>query len=162
MSEETSKTEMVDLSRKKVELEKLEKGIVALHEEILKSVMGESELSKKDINDALISAEERKEALSLEITRKEEAIQARKIAQEQFEETVKTVPVWREVFEKAPLNVKKRLLSVLIEKIVVTNNTIDIHFKMDINSFLQIKKENDQRWDKKVIETEVHVEDFKG
>lgn len=171
MSEETSKTEMVDLSRKKVELEKLEKGIVALHEEILKSVMGESELSKKDINDALISAEERKEALSLEITRKEEAIQARKIAQEQFEETVKTVPVWREVFEKAPLNVKKRLLSVLIEKIVVTNNTIDIHFKMDINSFLQIKGDNTGRkvqranelqMDNKVIETEVHIEDFRG
>lgn len=162
MSMGISKTEAAELSGRKAELEKLEKGIAALHEEILKSVMGESELSKKDINEALIGAEERKKALELEITRKEEAMQARKLAQQQFEETVKTVPVWREVFENAPLNVKKRLLSVLIEKIVVTNNTIDIHFKMDINSFLQIKKENDQRWDKKVIETEVHVEDFKG
>lgn len=166
-----SKTETSELSKQKAELEKINKGIFALQGEIMKAVMGESKLSEEDINEALNQAKERKKVLEMEIMTKEAAISERKLAQEQFEETVKTIPVWREVFDTAPLNVKKHLLATLINKIVVTNNAIDIHFKLDINSFLQVSKENNigkpengqsGSWDKKVIETEVHIEDFGG
>lgn len=56
----------------------------------------------------------------------------------EYMKTIKMVPVWREVFEEAPLNIKKKLLSILIENIIITGNEIDIHFKIDIDSFLNI------------------------
>lgn len=166
MSKEKNESETGEIACLTKELKKVEESIDKLQEEIVKSVMGESDLSKKYINETLIRTEEQKKMLEQKIIRKEQALQARKLEQEQFEETVRIVPVWREVFEGAPLNVKKHLLSVLIEKIVVTGNAIDIHFKMDIDSFLQIGKKKDNVYreilDKKVIETEVHIEGFKG
>ena len=57
---------------------------------------------------------------------------------DEYMKTIKMVPVWREVFEEAPLNIKKKLLSILIENIIITGNEIDIHFKIDIDSFLNI------------------------
>ena len=87
----------------------------------------------------------------------------------EYLQTIKMVPVWREVFEEAPLNVKKKLLSILIENIVVTGNEIDIHFKIDIDSFLNISNNgniqkksiqsiNPEESNRKMIEDRVTVE----
>ena len=88
---------------------------------------------------------------------------------DEYLQTIKMVPVWREVFEDAPLNVKKKLLSILIENIIITGNEIDIHFKIDIDSFLNIssvdniQKKNNQSMDsdesyRKMIEEKVVIE----
>lgn len=67
------------------------------------------------------------------------------------------------------MNVKKKLLSILIENIIITGNEIDIHFKIDIDSFLNIssvdniQKKNNQSMDsdesyRKMIEEKVVIE----
>lgn len=122
----------------KKEQDKEKENIEKLKKEIYKSIIGESNFDQKYINECLRSAENNEKKIQEDINSLEKSIQAKKLAFDEYVETVKMVPVWREVFEDAPLNIKKKLLSILIENIVVTGNEIDIHFKMDIDSFLHI------------------------
>ena len=150
----------------KKEQGKIKGSIAKLKEEVYKSIIGESDFDSKYINESLKIAEKKEIEIEQEINLLEKSIQAKQLAIDEYVETVKMVPIWREVFEDAPLNIKKKLLSILIENIVVKGNEIDIHFKMDIDSFLHINKidemktkntDNHEKF-RKIIEERVTVE----
>lgn len=126
------------------QLAKVETGIHKMQEQILNSFMEETALDTKYINDAMKIAEKRKEELQTAIDSLEKEMKSKDLAIEEYQTTIKMIPVWREVFETAPINVKKHLLSILIEKIVVTGMEVDIYFKIDIDSFLNIQNISDK------------------
>lgn len=111
--------------------------ITALEDELLKSVMGESALSKENINSALDKQKLGLERVEGDLLRVKQKIEAKEISQKETVFVQQLIPVWREVFEQASLNVKKVLLSLLIEKIVVTNSDVDIYFKISLEQFLK-------------------------
>lgn len=127
------------LSALEKRLFKTQKAIQGMKEEIYKSYLGDGELDKKYINEVLVKAEQDEKKLQSEIEELELAIKSKEIAVEEYEKTIKMIPVWREVFESAPINIKKYLLSILIEKIVVKGSEVDIFFKIDIDSFINIQ-----------------------
>lgn len=165
----SDKDRFMDLQK---QLSKVENAIDKMKEQILNAFMGEAtELDTKYINDAMKTAEKRKEELQTAIDSLEKEMKSKDLAMEEYQTTIKMIPVWREVFETAPINVKKHLLSILIEKIVVTGMEVDIYFKIDIDSFLNIqnisqraiKKENIRRTEtegyRKIIEENVRLGD---
>ena len=64
-------------------------------------------------------------------------MQAKQLAADTCAEAEKEVLSWREIFEEAPLNIKKKLLSMLIENIIVTEGEIVVYFKINIENFLE-------------------------
>lgn len=115
-----------------------QKNIEHFKQAIYKAVIGEGEFDSKYINEGLKITEDKAAEIKREIDQLEKSILAKQLAMGEYMKTIKMVPVWREVFEEAPLNIKKKLLSILIENIIITGNEIDIHFKIDIDSFLNI------------------------
>lgn len=109
--------------------------IKALEEEIIRAVLGVSALSKENINMVL---EQQREVLQRTETEMSEVCS--KIREREADEKTRLmaqrfIPVWRDVFEAAGLNVKKVLLSWLIDKIVVTGQEVDIYFKITQEQF---------------------------
>jgi len=127
------------LSALEKRLSKTQRAIQNLKEEIYKSYLGDVELDKKYINEVLAKAEQDEKELQSEIGELKLTIKSKEIAVEEYETTVKMIPVWRDVFENAPINIKKHLLSMLIEKIVVKGCEVDIFFKINIDSFINIQ-----------------------
>ncbi len=104
--------------------------IKALEEEIIKAVLGESALSKENINTVLEKQKELLRRIENEISEIDGKIRAGEVSEKETMPVQKLIPVWRKVFETAGLNVKKVILSLLIDKVVVTGQDIDIYFKM--------------------------------
>lgn len=119
------------------EYAKAQEDIEKLKYEIYKAVTGESDFDSKYINECLRTAEEKETTIRKEMDALENSMLARQLAVDEYLKTKEKVPVWREVFAAAPLNIKKKLLSVLIEKIVVTENEVSICFKINMDRFLQ-------------------------
>lgn len=135
----SDKKSLLDLERK---LSKTQTAIQKMKKELYDSYLEETELDKKYISELLKQAEQNRDILLSEIGDLKRVIESKNIAVDEYETTVKMIPVWKEVFANAPINIKKHLLSMLIEKIVVKGSEVDIFFKVDIDSFLKIKSDD--------------------
>lgn len=107
----------------------------ALEEELIQSVLGNSALSKENINMALDSQKEEINKLETGIQEYEKKLEEKKLSMKEMKTLQAFVPVWRDVFDTAPLNIKKELLRLLIDKIVVKDYNVDIHFKITVGQF---------------------------
>lgn len=107
----------------------------ALEEEMIKSIMGDSALSKENINTAIDNQVMEIKRLEGEIEETEKIIKAKNLSMKEMTELQELIPIWRDVFDFASLNVKKHLLSLLIEKIVITGNNVDIYFRITAEQF---------------------------
>ena len=90
--------------------------------------------------------EQKRASLLSDIECLKKTIESKELAITEYQQTIQMIPVWREVFEKAPLNIKKQLLSILIEKIIVKDLEVSIHFKIDIDSFLNMNSNLDNEF----------------
>lgn len=126
---------------------KVESGIKKMQAELYRSFMEDIEIDRKYLNRALEEAEQKQKGLQHEIKELEIIINSKEIAVEEYQKTVKMIPVWKEVFVTAPINIKKRLLSMLIDKIIIKGTEVDIFFKIDIDSFISIGHSSEKRMD---------------
>lgn len=110
-------------------------------EELYRAVIGESDFDHKYLNECLKTAEDKARAIAQEKDILKERMQAKRLAAAACLRNEDTAPAWREVFAGAPLNIRKKLLSLLIENIVVTETEIDIYFRVDMNSFFPVSGE---------------------
>lgn len=133
---ERSDAEREKLASLKKEYNKVQENIETFKHEIYKALIGESDFDSKYINECVKTAEDKGEKIKKEMNILEESIQINQHVMDEYIKTKEMVPVWSEVFDEAPLNIKKKLLSLLIEKIVIAEKEIDIHFKTDMDGFL--------------------------
>lgn len=117
------------------EYRKVQEHMAKFKEEIYRAVIGESEFDHKYLNECLRTAEDKAREIRQEADILEHRMRGKQLAAEECLRTTKALPVWRDVFAGAPLNVRKKLLSMLIETVVVTETEIDIYLKVDRNSF---------------------------
>ncbi len=129
---DTERKRLVSLHR---EYRKVQEHMVKFKEEIYRAVIGESEFDPKYLNECLRTAEDKAEKIRQEADILENRMQGKQLAVDACLRTVQEQPVWREVFAGAPLNVRKKLLSMLIKTIVVTETEVDIYLKVDRNRF---------------------------
>lgn len=137
MISETSTGDNILLEGLSKERLAIQRKLTALEDELLKSVMGESALSKENINNALDKQKSELSRVETELLTIKQKIEAREVSEKETLIVQQLIPVWHEVFEEAPLNIKKLLLSLLIDKIIVTDENIDIYFKISLEQFIQ-------------------------
>ena len=122
-----SARERRDAAEKK--LEKLIAQQTAIKEEILKSIMGESQFDTTLLNEMM---EENKRAQAeaereIEESKSEAADEQTRV--KHLEEQYKNIRSWSAEFDKAPTDARKMILARLIDKITVDRDyNIDIHF----------------------------------
>ena len=132
-----AKEERERLAQLQREYRKVQGHIAQFKEELYKAVLGESVFDHKEINDCLHMAKQREEKIRKEADILEKNMQAKQLAADTCAAAEKEVLSWREIFEEAPLNIKKKLLSMLIENIIVTEGEIVVYFKINIENFLE-------------------------
>lgn len=133
-----SETETERLLSLQKESQKVQAHMEKFKQELYKSIVGESSFDGKYINECLKTAETKKTEITQEIERLKKRIQQKHLAADECPGTKETLPFLQKIFEKAPLNIKKKILSILIKRIVVTEKEIDIYFNLTPNSFLHI------------------------
>lgn len=125
------------------EHKKAHENVRKFKDEMYKAILGESDFDGKYINECLQTAEGKEKAIRKERDILQKHIEARTSAADGYIQTGERLPVWREVFAGAPLNIRKKLLSLLIGNIVVTENEIDIYCKINRDSFFNpARREN--------------------
>ena len=129
-----SARERRDVAEKK--LEKLIMQQIALKEEILKSIMGESQFDTTLLNEMM---EENKRAQAeaereIEESKSEAADEQTRV--KHLEKQYKDIRSWAAEFDKAPTDARKMILARLIDKITVDREyNIDIHFYVTPEDF---------------------------
>lgn len=115
-----------------------QKELESLKQEVVKAIAGKSSFDPAMLNGLLAE----KGAV---IARLEESLAAallllehKKLEQRDLIELQTMIPVWREEFDKAAMDVKKVLLSKIIKEIVVHNDRVEIKLNMQIENFLAI------------------------
>lgn len=114
-----------------------EKELDTLRKEIAKSILGKSAFKPDLLNAAieekaleLVSYKQRMGIISSTLEKK-------RIECEDIIKLREMIPVWREEFEKAPNEIKKVLLSLIIDRVTVYPDRIDIKLKMEIGDFIR-------------------------
>lgn len=115
----------------------LEKAQEALKNQIMKILTGEADFDKTLINQMYSETEEKMTDADRRYAEAKKELELKKLERDDLAVLQNMIPVWRDEFEKAPFEVKKVLLSNIIDQIVVYPDRIDIKLKMYINEFLK-------------------------
>lgn len=133
-----TKSEQERLISLQKECKQIQAHIEKFKQELYKSIIGESSFDSKYINECLKTAETKKSEIEKEIKKLENILREKQPAADEGFHTQEMIPAWQRLFDEAPLNIKKKILSMLIETIVVKEAEIDIYFKLAPDSFLHI------------------------
>ena len=114
-----------------------------LKKEVIKVITGKSTFSKEMLSELIEennkkSEEFQKQKTELEIIKKQKEIEF-----EQMLKVKKMIPNWKEILKNASIEKKKMILASIIKKIVVYDEKIDIHLKINFDEFIKTAKKLD-------------------
>ena len=123
-----------------------------LKKEVIKVITGKSTFSKEMLSELIEennkkSEEFQKQKTELEIIKKQKEIEF-----EQMIKVKKMIPNWKEILKNASIEKKKMILASIIKKIVVYDEKIDIHLKINFDEFIKNAKKLDIDVKKKCFE----------
>jgi DNA invertase Pin-like site-specific DNA recombinase len=123
---------------------KNEKRLAGLKEEVLKNILGEGQYLPEMLNRFYQDTVDELEKAYKELEEAQKEYERYKIELNDIIKMQETVPYWRSELEKAPTEVKKMILSKIIDKIVVYSNkgekncSIEIELNIEIEAFLKL------------------------
>lgn len=120
----------------KREQETLLKEKKSLESEVVKVIMGESSFNADMLNSLI----ETKTSALNDVNGKLEAalsmLERKKLEQSDLVQLKKMIPVWQDEFDKAPIEVKKVLLSKIIERVDIYKDKVEVTLRMHIQDFI--------------------------
>lgn len=127
-------------------IEELEKNLEILKNEVIKSITGNSEFSPELLNELIETKKEEKKELILQRNEIEKVIAQKKLEDKDLKKFKDMIPVWKEEFENANIEMKKMLLSEIIKSIRVFNDRIEIDLRLELNKYIKeyISSEQDK------------------
>lgn len=139
------------VDRRKEKIAKIEKRIKIkndklkhLKNSVIDAIMSGDEHLKKELNEKIkIEYED----IEISKNRKEELEKELENIDAEIEYLKTYIPNWSEEFEKAPLEIQRQILNILVNKVILYNNKIEIDIKYPISNMIIVKKEkeNDQK-----------------
>ena len=114
-----------------------EKELETLKKEIAKSILGKSAFKPDLLNTAIEEKSTELDGHKREFENVSAILERKRIEYEDMVKLQDMIPVWREEFEKAPKEVKKVLLTQIIDEVVVYPEKVDIKLKMYIEDFIK-------------------------
>lgn len=125
------------LAQAEAALKKAQTEMTALEEEAVKALTGESHLSLDFINGLIPKRRANLEKALQETERIRTEIQNDEEMKRVHQQELMLILSWADAFDAASREVKRSIISSLIDKIVVHSDyTLDIHFKITIEQFL--------------------------
>lgn len=144
-----------ELNSIKKELKDTEVNIDVLKKEIVKVLSGESSFSSELINELLTEKENKRIELIASINEVEKRINQKNIEDEELLQIKDKIPVWKNEFKKADLDVQKMLISEIIKEIRIYNDRYEIDFRIQLNNYIREKMESEQN--KKIVENTISI-----
>ena len=129
--------ELQELKQMENKLAQCEKALIALSEQEIKALIGESALPMERIQLQIKKQTEMKKEIEEQLERKKQEIEETRATQEQAFAMIQSIPVWRDEFERCELAQKKMMLAEIIERVDVYKDEIRIRLKMNIEEFLK-------------------------
>jgi len=121
-----------DLEEIRESILKVEKEIDVLNNEIIKCLTGVSNFTSEQLSKIIAKRESEIEALHESENNMNRELSSNLREVNSFVELQNMVPSWKCEFEKVPTDVRKMLLSKLIDSVYITNDTIDVRFKFNL------------------------------
>lgn len=122
--------EMKDLDK---ELKGLDIDICTLEDKLPEAIRGEFAFSADKLSSMIAEKETRKKELEKVKNRLQAQLEELSIKQEDMKQFIELLPNWRELFEESDVPTKRMLLSTLIDRIIVTDDEINIKFKISLD-----------------------------
>ena len=113
-----------------------EKNIKALKNEVIKSLAGESNFSSELLNELIEAKEKEKIKLLTEKSNIEKNIAQKTLNNKELLDFKHLIPIWKEEFEEADIEIKKMLIAEIIKEIRVYNSKIEIDLRLKSNNYL--------------------------
>jgi DNA invertase Pin-like site-specific DNA recombinase len=117
---------------------KLTAEIEKLNTEIISSISGDSAFTPEQLATALRQQSAALEKLNTEETSIRKTIDAKLANVNKFSNLQKMVPNWREEFQKAGTDVRKMLISELLDSVVISRDRIEVNFKVSFDDFTRM------------------------
>jgi site-specific DNA recombinase len=137
LKKQNTNNEVVALRKLEKELETATTQLLKLNEEVIKSVMGESDFKPAILNNLIEKKELELKELKELLEEAKQELESKKVELFELEDLQKYIPVWRDVFEKATTEKKKMMLATVIERILVKKEEVEITFKINMNQFVK-------------------------
>lgn len=118
-------------------LEKAQNEMIALEEEAVKALTGESKLDINFINGLIPKRRANLEKATAEVERLRALIADTEAKNSALDQELKMILSWADAFDSASNEVKRSIIAALIERIDVYNDyRLDIHFRISAEQFL--------------------------
>lgn len=140
--QKNSDTDIIELKRLNAKLVECNKDLNTYDKEVAKSINGQSNF-KPELLSRLIDETE-KEIINLNesISLLESKVNSVKYEIKNMLELQKLIPTWKEEFEIANNDKKKRMLSLLVEQVTVFKDTVRIKTKLYVEDFIASLQDN--------------------
>lgn len=126
-------TEIKNLNKK---LRELNKEMETLTSEVANSIMGNSAFKPELLNSLIEQKKSEIDAATSKVEALDTKVRNKQIEENEMRELVRSIPVWRETFEDAPMDQKKMMLTNVIDSVVVYRDSIDLNIKLRVHELL--------------------------
>lgn len=129
------------LVREKRKLQEIEKDMDILNDAIPKAITGTYPLPLEDLAKNIERQKAKAAKQKAVVDELEINIKNLSVSQEDWENLYHNLPTWQDIFMNADVATKRVLVNKLIERIDITDDTVVIHFKVDLDHFCSQPRE---------------------
>ena len=129
------------LVREKRKLQEIEKDMDILNDAIPKAITGTYPLPLEDLAKNIERQKDKAAKQKAVVDELEINIKNLSVSQEDWENLYHNLPTWQDIFMNADVATKRVLVNKLIERIDITDDTVVIHFKVDLDHFCSQPRE---------------------
>lgn len=129
------------LVREKRKLQEIEKDMDILNDAIPKAITGTYPLPLEDLAKNIERQKDKAVKQKAVVDELEINIKNLSVSQEDWENLYHNLPTWQDIFMNADVATKRVLVNKLIERIDITDDTVVIHFKVDLDHFCSQPRE---------------------
>ena len=123
------------LVREKRKLQEIEKDMDILNDAIPKAITGTYPLPLEDLAKNIERQKDKAAKQKAVVDELEINIKNLSVSQEDWENLYHNLPTWQDIFMNADVATKRVLVNKLIERIDIKDDTVVIHFKVDLDHF---------------------------
>jgi multidrug efflux pump subunit AcrA (membrane-fusion protein) len=132
---ENTASEVIKVKNLTANLNKLERDSALIKEKIMQGIRGEATFLADTLNEMLQENQEKRQQAEAQLAQARQELQQKEIEQTDLLELQSMIPKWREEFAEADLDVKKVMLSKIINKITVTPDGVEVDLTLTFQQF---------------------------
>jgi len=121
-----------DLHDVRMQIAKTEKELELLNNEIIKTLTNESSFTAEQLSKIITKKDDELEQLKQGEEKLEDELSVGLKEVKTFVELQTMIPNWRQEFEASEVGIQKMLVAKLIDSVIISSDSIDVHFKFNL------------------------------